>query len=136
MVKDPMVDEMLDGGAQDNPAAKTSRMNVDDVESLLIDGARQGKVFSYAELLMLLGYNFTRPKMRALCKLLDAVDARGHGLDRPELACLVVREGDNLPGQGWWIGRHDFVGDWESHAARRYLKELQQKSFEYWRSHG
>lgn len=118
----------------ENPAQKASRMNVDEVELLLKEAARQGKVFSYSELLMLLGFSFTRPKMRALCKVLDAIDARGNGLGQPELACLVVREGDNLPGQGWWIGRHDFVGDWESHAARRYLKEVQQKAFDYWQS--
>lgn len=116
----------------ENPAEKTSRMNVDEVALLLKEAARQGKVFSYSELLLLMGFHFTRPKMRALCKILEAVDARGRGLGQPELACLVVREGDNLPGQGWWLGRHDFVGDWESHAARRYLKELQQAAFDYW----
>ncbi len=116
----------------ENPAEKTSRMNVDEVALLLKEAARQGKVFSYSELLLLLGFHFTRPKMRALCKILEAVDARGSGLGQPALACLVVREGDGLPGQGWWLGRHDFVGDWESHAARRYLKELQQAAFDYW----
>ena len=118
----------------ENPAAKTSRMNVEEVSLLLKEAARQGKVFSYSELLMLLGFSFTRPKMRALCKVLDAIDMQGRGVDEPELACLVVREGDGLPGQGWWLNRHDFVGEFESHAARRYLKDVQQKAFDYWQA--
>ena len=117
-----------------NPAAKTSKMNVDDVAALLKEAARQEKVFSYSELLILLGFSFTRPKMRSLCKILDAIDAAGRGANEPELACLVVREDDGLPGQGWWLGRHDFVGEFESHAARRYLKEMQKEAFDYWRT--
>ncbi|MFC4290853.1 ribose-phosphate pyrophosphokinase [Sphingorhabdus arenilitoris] len=116
----------------ENPAAKKSRMNVDDVRSLLCEAAQAGQVFSYSELLMLLGYSFSRPKMRALCKVLDAIDAAGRGVGEPELACLVVREDDGLPGQGWWLARHDFVGEFESHAARRYLKDVQQIAFDYW----
>ncbi|NJM49784.1 MAG: ribose-phosphate pyrophosphokinase [Sphingomonadales bacterium] len=107
-------------------------MNVDAVRSLLQEAAQKGQVFSYSEMLMLLGYSFSRPKMRNLCKVLDAVDAAARGAGEPELACLVVREEDGLPGQGWWLARHDFVGEFESHAARRYLKEVQQSAFEYW----
>ncbi len=81
---------------------------------------------------MILGFGFSRPKMRALCKVLDAIDLRGGTRNQPELAALVVREGDGLPGQGWWVGRYDFVGNWESHAARRYLKDIQQTAFSYW----
>ncbi len=118
----------------EDPANKVSRMNVGDVALLLKEAARQGKVFSYSELLMLLGFSFTRPKMRALCKVLDVIDMEGRGAGQPELACLVVREGDGLPGQGWWLGRHDFVGEWESHAARSYLKDVQKLAFDYWQS--
>jgi hypothetical protein len=115
-----------------NPAERKALMDIDVVQSHLQDAARQGVSYSYSELLQLLGISFTRPKMRALCKVLDAIDLRGEKNGEPELAALVVREGEGLPGQGWWIGRHDFVGDFESHAARKYLKDVQQKAFEYW----
>lgn len=115
-----------------NPAERKALMDVDVIRGLLQDAARQRVTYSYFELLMLLGISFTRPKMRSLCKVLDAIDISGSIQGEPELACLVVREGDNLPGQGWWLGRTDFVGEYESHAARKYLKDVQQSAFEYW----
>ena len=48
---------------------------------------------------------FTRPKMRALCKVLSVVDEEAEARGEPELAVLVVRQSDGLPGQGWWIER-------------------------------
>ena len=121
-------------GETENPAARKALMDVDAIEALLRDAARQGVTYSYSELMLLLGIRFTRPKMRSLCKVLDAIDLRGNAQGEPELACLVVREGDNLPGQGWWVGRTDFVGEYESHAARKYLKDIQSSAFAYWKS--
>jgi hypothetical protein len=118
--------------APENPAEKKALMDIDAIEALLRDAARQQVTYSYSELLLLLGIQFTRPKMRALCKVLDAIDVRADANHEPELAALVVREGDTLPGHGWWLGRHDFVGEYESHAARKYLKEVQQTAFDYW----
>ena len=69
------------------------------VRDHLIAAAREGKAVSYSELLRALGHRFTRPKMRALCKTLDAIDAAGELAGEPALAVLVVREGDRLPGQ-------------------------------------
>ena len=118
----------------ENPAARKALMDVDAIEALLHDAARQQVTYSYSELLLLLGVSFTRPKMRSLCKVLDTIDLRSSAKGEPELACLVVREGDNLPGQGWWLGRTDFVGEYESHAARKYLKDVQKAAFDYWKS--
>jgi hypothetical protein len=42
--------------------------------------------------------------MRALNKTLDAIDTAGMVAGEPELAMLVVRESDQVPGQGWWVG--------------------------------
>lgn len=87
---------------------------------------------SYSELLMMLGLRFTRPRMRALCKVLDEVDRRGRERDEPELAALVVRESDRLPGQGWWIGRADYQGAWNGAEAHAYLDKIQQRTFRHW----
>lgn len=119
----------------ENLAAKKALMDAGTIETMLRDAAREERTISYSDLLMQLGISFTRPKMRALCKVLDAIDARAAERGEPELAAFVVREGDNIPGQGWWLGRHDFVGEYESHAARKYLKEVQQLATDYWQNH-
>ena len=103
------------------------------VRSHLIAAAREGLALSYSELLNLLGHRFTRPKMRALCKTLDRIDAEGAAAGEPELAVLVVRESDGLPGQGWWVGRHDWDGLWTGDAATAYVRVIQRRVFAYWR---
>ncbi len=101
------------------------------VRALLIAAAREGRAWSYSGLLAQLGFRFTRPKMRSLCRTLDAIDdARGDG--EPALAVLVVREGDGLPGQGWWSGRRDTPG-WTGPEAAAYVAERQRAAFDYWR---
>ena len=106
------------------------------VRALLLAAAREGRVVSYSEALRDLGHRFTRPKMRALCKTLDAIDVGGAAAGEPELAVLVVRESDRLPGQGWWVGvaeRHDYTGPWEGPQAAGFVRELQGRVFDYWR---
>ncbi len=107
--------------------------DVDHLEALLQAAARDGAAMSYSEILLLLGYTFTRPKMRALCKVLDAIDTRAAAAGQPELAVLVVRESDRLPGQGWWVGRSDYRGDWTGTAAQRHVRQLQARAFAYWK---
>jgi hypothetical protein len=110
--------------------------DVNEVRELLIAAAREGRAVSYAETLACLGYRFTRPKMRALCKVLDAVDQAGSAAGEPELAVLVVRESDGLPGQGWWVGsslRYGHEGEWTRPEARALVRELQGRAFDYWR---
>lgn len=108
--------------------------DIDAIEALLRDAASRRRAVSYAEVLLAQGMGFTRPKMRALCKALDAIDDRAAAAGQPELAALVVRESDRLPGQGWWVGRHDYVGAWEGAAAGAYLRSVQAKAFDYWQA--
>ena len=108
-----------------------------EVRALLVAAAREGRAVSYSELLGDLGHRFTRPKMRAVCKVLDAVDQAGAAAGEPELAVLVVRESDGLPGQGWWVGssmRYGHDGDWTGPGAKALVRELQGEAFDYWRS--
>ncbi len=125
-----MIDEFFD----DEPVAKGAPLfDVALVERLLQESAANGKAVSYSELLLILGYRFTRPKMRALCKVLDEVDRRGAARGEPELAALVVREGDGLPGQGWWVGRRDYAGAWTGPEAQAFLSRIQRKTFTFWK---
>ena len=100
------------------------------VRALLVEAAREGRALSYSELLGKLGHRFTRPRMRTVCRTLDAIDRDGVAAGEPALAVLVVREGDGLPGQGWWIGR-DAVA-WTGPVARDYVDRLQRAAFDYW----
>ena len=107
--------------------------DIDQIEAILRDAARQGHALSYSEMLLALGYRFTRPKMRALCKAMAEVDARALARGEPELAVLVVRQSDGLPGQGWWTGRTDgYHGPWEGPRAQTHIKMIQDKAFTYW----
>lgn len=103
-----------------------------EVKALLIAAAQAGRDVSYSEMLLALGYRFSRPKMRSLCRLLDAIDAEGRAAGAPELAVLVVRESDRLPGQGWWVGRSDAPADWSGAAARAFVTEKQRAAFAWW----
>lgn len=110
--------------------------DVPRVRALLIEAARAGEAISYSAILNLLGHRFTRPKMRALCKTLDVIDEAGRAVGEPELAVLVVRESDGLPGQGWWVGGaaflRDYDGPWEGPKAAAFVKSLQGEVFAYW----
>jgi hypothetical protein len=120
--------EFLDDGVGDISALH----DVARIKAILHDAAREGRAVSYSELMMTLGFRFTRPKMRALCKTLDAIDIEGLSRGEPALACLVVRESDRLPGQGWWVGRHDYQGPCEGAEARSYLATHQERAWAYW----
>ncbi|APW73351.1 MULTISPECIES: ribose-phosphate pyrophosphokinase [Sphingopyxis] len=118
------------------PADASALGDAPRIRAILTDAAREGRPVSYSELLGELGFRFTRPKMRAVCRTLAEVD-RLCALDgEPDLAVLVVRESDGLPGQGWWVGGTALLlgydGPWEGAAAARFIKEQQQDVFDYW----
>lgn len=111
----------------------------DEVRAILVSSASAGQPITYSETLLLLGHHFTRPKMRALCKVLSYVDDEAEERGEPELAVLVVRQSDGLPGQGWWVGgakKHGFTGLWEGPKAKRLILKLQSQAFDYWKNRG
>jgi hypothetical protein len=107
-----------------------------EVRRLLIASAAAGQSITYSELLNALGHQFTRPKMRALCKVLAVIDDEAAERGEPELAVLVVRQSDGLPGQGWWVGGaamlHGYDGLWTGPGAMKLVKRLQRQAFAYW----
>ena len=109
-----------------------------EVRAHLVAAARAGEPITYSELLNRLGHEFTRPKMRAWCTVLGAVDEEAAERGEPELAVLVVRQSDGLPGQGWWVAggasSHDYDGLWEGPQAKRLIAELHARAFDYWGS--
>ena len=108
----------------------------EEVRAHLIAAAAAGHALTYSELLAHLGHGFSRPKMRALCKTLGAVDDDTAARGEPELAVLVVRQSDGLPGQGWWVAgggtAHGYAEPWEGPKAARFIAKLQQRTFDHW----
>src|SRR5689334_13423350 len=105
------------------------------VRAIFASSAKAGESITHSEVLELLGHHFTRPKMRALCKVLAYVDDEAEALGEPELAVLVVRQSDRLPGQGWWIGgakKHGYTGLWEGPKASLLIRKVQKRAFEFW----
>jgi len=108
-----------------------------EVRAHLVAAATAGHPLTYSELLAQLGHGFSRPKMRSVCKTLAAVDAEAATRGEPELAVLLVRQSDGLPGQGWWVAggasAHDYEGPWEGPKAAAFIARLQQQTFAFWR---
>lgn len=110
----------------------------EEVRAHLIAAAKAGVALTYSELLERLGFAFSRPKMRALCAVLSAVDAEAEARGEPELAVLVVRQSDGLPGQGWWVeggaSTRGYPGPWEGAEASRFIRQVQAETFAFWQS--
>ena len=113
-----------------------SLADAEEVRAHLIAAASAGHALTYSELLERLGYHFSRPKMRALCATLGVVDREGASRGEPELAVLVVRQSDGLPGQGWWVEGgacdHGYTGPSEGPRAAKLIKKLQGEAFAFW----
>lgn len=109
-----------------------------EVRVHLIAAARAGVALSYGELLEHLGYRFSRPKMRQLCAMLGEIDREAAERGEPELAILVVRQSDGIPGQGWWVGgggrQRGYEGPWEGPEAARFIASVQAETFAFWQS--
>ncbi len=109
-----------------------------EVRTHLVAAARAGVALTYSELLEHLGYAFSRPKMRQLCAVLAAVDEEAEARGEPELAVLVVRQSDGIPGQGWWVSggarARGYEGPWEGPEAARFIRSVQAEAFAFWQS--
>lgn len=109
-----------------------------EVRLHLVAAAEAGVPLTYSELLERLGYQFSRPKMRQLCAVLGEVDREAEARGEPELAVLVVRQSDGLPGQGWWVSggarERGYQGPWEGQQAARFIRSVQAETFAYWQS--
>jgi hypothetical protein len=115
-----------------------SLASAEEVRAHLVAAARAGTALTYSEMLERLGYAFSRPKMRQLCAILGSVDDEAEARGEPELAVLVVRQSDRMPGQGWWVaggGRsRGYAGPWEGPEAARFIAAVQAETFAYWKS--
>jgi hypothetical protein len=110
-------------------------VDVDRLEALLIEAARARRSLTYAEVLAHFGIRITPRRVFALCRDLGAVCERNRVRGEPELAVLVVRKSDRLPGEGffhglWRDGTYD--GPATGPAAQAFIRRETERVFAHW----
>jgi hypothetical protein len=118
-----------------DPNTKASLVDIDRLERLLIEAARARRSLTYAEVLARFGLRITPRRVYALCRDLGAVCERNRARGEPELAVLVVRKSDRLPGEGffhslWRDGAYD--GPATGATAAAFIKRETEAVFAYW----
>ena len=115
--------------------ARANLVDIDRLEKLLIEAARARRSLTYAEVLAHFGIRITPRRVFALCRDLGAVCERNRARGEPELAVLVVRKSDRLPGEGffhslWRDGTYD--GPATGPAAATFIRRETERVFAYW----
>jgi hypothetical protein len=130
------------GGHRDEAAAGgegASLVDIDRLEALLIEAARERRSLTYAEVLLHFGIRITPRRVYALCRDLGQVCERNRARGEPDLAVLVVRKADRLPGEGffhglWRDGAYD--GPATGPAAEAYIRAQTEEVFAHWAGSG
>lgn len=109
-------------------------VDIEKLEQLLVDAARERRTLTYSEVLSHFGKRVTPIRVYALCRDLGLVSERNSERREPELAVLVVRKSDCLPGEGffrsaWQDGSYD--GPATGPKARNYIDGLTEIVFSY-----
>ena len=117
------------------PTSGSGLVDVDRLEALLVDAARARRSLTYAEVLAHFGIRITPRRVYALCRDLGTVCARNRDRGEPELAVLVVRKSDRLPGEGffhglWRDGAYD--GPATGPVAAAYIGRETERVFAHW----
>jgi hypothetical protein len=110
-------------------------VDVDRLEALLVAAARARRSLTYAEVLAHFGLKITPRRVFGLCRDLGAVCERNRARGEPELAVLVVRKSDRLPGEGffhglWRDGAYD--GPATGPAAQAFIRRTTGRVFAHW----
>jgi hypothetical protein len=110
-------------------------VDIDRLEALLIEAARARQSLTYAEVLAHFRVRITPRRVFALCRDLGAVCERNRARGEPELAVLVVRKVDRLPGEGffhslWREGAYD--GPATGPAAAAFIRRETERVFAHW----
>jgi hypothetical protein len=110
-------------------------VDLDALEALLIAQARGRQSITYAEVLRHFGLQPGPYRVTHLCRDLGAISKRNRARGEPELACLVVRQSDRLPGEGFFHGPWQdgsYEGPATGQRAEGYIRELQEEVFRHW----
>ena len=77
-------------------------VDLDRLERVLIQAAIEARPVTYGQVLAFFGWRVTQVTVGALCRDLGRIEERRRGEGWPDLACLVVRKSDRLPGEGYF----------------------------------
>ncbi len=77
-------------------------VDLDRLERVLILAARERRALTYGQVLAFFERRVTRITVGALCRDLGKMERRRQADGWPDLACLVVRKSDGLPGEGYF----------------------------------
>ena len=107
-------------------------VDLDRLERALIAAARERRPVTYGQLLAFFGWKVTRITVSALCRDLGRVEERRAGDGWPDLACLVVRRSDGLPGEGYFGSlrrKGRYAGPSVGPAAEAFLRGRQERAY-------
>jgi hypothetical protein len=107
-------------------------VDLDRLERALIQAALERRPVSYGQLLAFFGWRVTWVTVGALCRDLGRVEERRAGEGWPDLACLVVRRSDGLPGEGYFDSlrrANDYAGPSVGPAAETFLRSRQERAY-------
>jgi hypothetical protein len=124
------------GDASSAMATPDARMlDLDRLERVLVSAAVERRPVTYGQVLRYFGRKVTRITVGALCSDLGAVCRRVEAVGGPDLAVLVVRKSDGLPGEGYFRSLRSesgYVGSSTGADARRIVAELQARAFAFY----
>jgi hypothetical protein len=107
-------------------------VDIDRLERVLLDAARSGRTVTYGQVLRYFDKGVGRGTVALLCRDLGLVCARNRARGEPELAVLVVRKSDGLPGDGF-MATERAAGSWPGPLtgpeAAAHIRRLQEAVF-------
>lgn len=110
-------------------------VDLERLEAVLVQAARERRPVTYGQLLGYFGRKVTRITVGALCRDLGLVCRRVEAQGGPDLAVLVVRKSDGLPGEGYFgslraEGLHE--GPSTGPAAEALVRRRQEEVFAFY----
>ena len=112
-------------------------VDLDLLEQRLLAAALAGQPLTYGAILAFFERRVTPVTVRALCRDLGRVCARVEAAGGPDLACLVVRASDGLPGAGYFHGLRAagrYAGPDTGEPAARFVAAEQARARDYARA--
>ena len=107
-------------------------VDLDRLERVLVRAARERRPLTYGQLLAYFGLRVGRVTVGGLCRDLGRVERRRAAEGWPDLACLVVRKADGLPGEGYFASLRAegvYAGPSEGPEAVTALRARQERAF-------
>jgi hypothetical protein len=104
----------------------------DTLMRVLRHAARAGRPVTYGQVLAYFGKQVGSANVAALCRELGPICERNRRAGEPELAVLVVRKADGLPGEGFFTAlrnRGDYHGPSDGAQAHAFVQAEQARVF-------